>query len=189
VTLVPPAPPLSDGVICLEPLEERFIPEFDRLADDPDIVRFTRVPSSPAAGFASAWVDRYVSGWDDGSRAGFAILSQEGEFLGMVAIVELDLAGRQGEIGYMVAPAARGRGVAGRALRLIAEWALGQLGLERVELRISSDNGPSLRVAERLGFVREGVLRSLHLKDDVRSDVVLYSLLAGELPVQSLPPP
>jgi RimJ/RimL family protein N-acetyltransferase len=174
-------PPLSDEAIWLEPLDERFVPEFERLADDPDIVRFTRVPSVPRAGFAAAWVGRYVSGWDDGSCAGFAILSPDGEFLGMVAIVELDLAGRQGEIGYMVAPAARGRGVAGRALRLISAWAFGPLGLERVELRISSDNVPSVRVAERLGFVREGELRSLHLKDDVRSDMTVYSLLHGEL--------
>ncbi len=179
--LVRPVPPLSDEAIWLEPLDERFVPHFDQLADDPDIVRFTRVPSAPGAGFTAAWVGRYVSGWDDGSRAGFAILSSDDAFLGMVAIVELDLAGRQGEIGYMVAPAARGRGVAGRALRLVSAWALGSLGLERVELRISSDNEPSLRVAERLGFVREGVLRSLHLKDDLRSDVVVYSLLRGEL--------
>jgi RimJ/RimL family protein N-acetyltransferase len=173
--------PLSDEAIWLEPLDGRFVPDFDQLADDPDIVRFTRVPSDPGAGFAAAWVGRYVSGWDDGSRAGFAILSADGAFLGMVAIVELDLAARQGEIGYLVAPAARGRGVAGRALCLVSAWALGSLGLERIELRISSDNEPSLRVAERLGFIREGVLRSLHLKDNVRSDVVVYSLLAGDV--------
>jgi RimJ/RimL family protein N-acetyltransferase len=176
-----PVRPLSDGVVRLEPLDDRFVPEFERLAKDPEVVRFTRVPSVREDGFASGWVDRYISGWDDGSRAGFAVLSSDDAFLGMVGIVDLDLAGRQGEIGYMVAPAARGRGVAGRALRLVSAWALGPLGLERVELRISSDNEPSLRVAERLGFVREGVLRSLHLKDDVRSDVVIYSMLAGEV--------
>jgi RimJ/RimL family protein N-acetyltransferase len=174
-------PPLSDEVIRLEPLDQRFVPDFEQLATDPEIVRFTRIPSVPDAGFVAGWVDRYISGWADGSRAGFAILSRDDEFLGMAAIVDLDLAGRQGEIGYMVAPAARGRGVAGRALRLVSGWALGALDLERVELRISSDNEPSLRVAERLGFVREGVLRSLHLKDDVRSDVAIYSLLRGEL--------
>jgi RimJ/RimL family protein N-acetyltransferase len=175
-----PVRPLSDGVMRLEPLDDRFVPDFEQLANDPDVVRFTRVPSARGDGFASGWVDRYVSGWDDGSRAGFAILSADDAFLGMVGIVELDLAGRQCEIGYMVAPAARGQGVAGRALRLVSAWALGPLGLERVELRISADNEPSLRVAERLGFVREGVLRSLHLKDDVRSDVVIYSLLRPE---------
>ena len=175
-----PVRPLSDGVVRLEPLDDRFVPDFEHLAKDPDVVRFTRVPPERADGFASGWVDRYVSGWDDGSRAGFAILTSDDAFLGMVGLVELDLAGRQGEIGYMVAPAARGQGVAGRALRLVSAWALGPLGLERVELRISSENEPSLRVAERLGFVREGVVRSLHLKDDVRSDVVVYSLLRPE---------
>jgi hypothetical protein len=42
-------PPLSDEAIRLEPLDERFVPDFDQLADDPDIVRFTRVPSDPGA--------------------------------------------------------------------------------------------------------------------------------------------
>jgi RimJ/RimL family protein N-acetyltransferase len=177
-----PSPPLADEAIRLEPLDDaRFVADFERLAADPEVVRFTRVPAEPDAGFATAWVGRYVSGWDDGSRAGFAIVSAEGEFLGLAAIVDLDLAGREGEIGYIVAPAARGRGVAGRALRLISAWALGPLGLERVELRISTANQASIRVAERLGYVREGVLRSLRLKDEVREDVAVYSLLAGEL--------
>jgi RimJ/RimL family protein N-acetyltransferase len=175
-------PPLSDEAIRLEPLDERFVPDFEQLASDPEVVRFTRVPARTDSSFAATWVGRYVAGWDDGSRAGFAILSSDDEFLGLAAIVDLDLAGRQAEIGYVVAPAARGRGVAGRALRLVSAWALGPLGLERVELRISADNEPSLRVAERLGFVREGVLRSLHLKDDVRSDTAVYSLLHGERP-------
>jgi len=175
--LEPPEPPLSDEAVRLEPLDERYAPDFERLLEDPDIVRNTRVPVDPPAGFGVTWVRRYVKGWEDGSRAGFAILSTGGEFLGMAAIVELDLFGREGEIGYMVAPAARGQGVAGRALRLITGWALGELGLERVELRIDVDNEPSIRVAERLGYVREGVLRSLHLKDGIRTDVAVYSLL------------
>ena len=166
--LAAPAP-LADDEIRLEPLEGRFSPDFERLAADPDVVRFTRVPADAGADFAARWVDGYESGWNDGSRAGFAIVSADGEFLGMVALVDLDLAGRQGEIGYIVAAEARGRGVAVRALRLLAGWALGPLGLERVELRISVDNEASLRVAERLGFVREGVLRSAHLKGDVRA--------------------
>jgi RimJ/RimL family protein N-acetyltransferase len=182
--LARPRPPLADDVIRLEQLDERFIPDFEQLATDPDVRRFTRVPVEPDAGFAAAWVNRYVSGWADGSRAGFAIVSGEGEFLGLAALVDLDLPARQGEIGYIVKPSARGRGVAGRALGLVAQWALGPFGLARVELRISTGNEASQRVAERLGFAREGVLRSVHLKDDVREDVAVYSLLRGELPAE-----
>jgi len=150
------------------------------MISDPEIVRHTRVPDDPPPGFAAAWVDRYVAGWQDGSRAGFAIVSHDGSFLGMAAIVDLDLDGAQGEIGYIVVEAARGRGVAGRALGLVTGWALGDLGLARVELLIDVENAASIRVAERAGYVREGVLRSYHVKGEHRADMVVYSLLPGD---------
>jgi RimJ/RimL family protein N-acetyltransferase len=178
--LKPPREPLTDDEIRLEPLDGSFAPHFEALLSDPAIVAHTRVPSEPPVGFGQSWVDRYAQGWKDGSRAGFAIVSREGEFLGMAAIVELDLEGRQGEIGYLVAPVARSRGVAGRALRLITDWALGDLGLERVELLIDVDNEPSHRVAERAGYVKEGVLRSRHFKENLRNDIVVYSLIAAD---------
>ena len=179
--LTPPEPALTDEVIRLEPLlDERWVTEFERLAGDPEIMRFTRVPERRPDGFASTWVGRYVDGWRTAERAGFAILSPEGGFLGMAAIVELNLPGREGEIGYMTAPEARGRGVAVRALRLVTGWALGDLGLLRVDLKIDLTNEPSLRAAESCGYVREGVLRSSHVKDDVRADVAIYSRLAGD---------
>ena len=149
---------------------------------DPDVIRNTRVPSRPVDGFATTWLGRYVEGWRDGTRAGFAILAGDGSFAGFAGLVDLDFGARQGEIGYVVVQAARGRGVAGRALGLITGWALGDLGLERLELRIDAENAPSIKVAERAGYHREGVLRSLHFKEDIRTDVVLYSLLARERP-------
>jgi RimJ/RimL family protein N-acetyltransferase len=178
--LTAPSPPLADDAIRLEPLNERFVPDFERLMDDPDVVRNTRVPSNPRAGFAARWVGRYVKGWQDASCAGFAIVSGDDSFLGFVAVVGLDLPARQGEIGYVVARDARGRGTAGRALQLITDWALDGLLLERVELRIDVGNAPSIRVAERIGYRRDGVLRSLHFKENVRSDVAVFSLLPGD---------
>jgi RimJ/RimL family protein N-acetyltransferase len=178
--LRPPSAPLADEAIRLDPLDERYVRDFERLLGDPEVVRNTRVPSSPPPGFVSAWIGRYVDGWQDGSRAGFAILSPEGAFLGFGGVVDMDLGARQGEIGYVVAREARRRGVAGRALRLITDWALDELGLERVELHIDPDNIASIRVAERCAYVREGVLRSLHFKEELRADTAIYSLLRGD---------
>ena len=175
--LRPPSPPLADDAIRLDPLAPRYVPDFERLLEDPDVVRNTRVPSSPPPDFASSWIARYADGWQDGSRAGFAILSHEAVFLGFGGVVDLDLDAAQGEIGYVVAPEARGRGVASRAVRLITGWALDELGLERVELHIDPDNTASIRVAERCAYIREGVLRSLHFKEGFRGDTVIYSLL------------
>ena len=178
--LTRPSPPLADEAIRLEPLDSRFAPHFAPLVRDPEIIRITRVPEDPPQGFEATWVGRYEEGWRDGSRAGFAILSLDGEFLGMAGIVDLELAAGQGEIGYLVTEAARGRGVAGRALRLVTDWALGGLGLLRVELLIDVENEASAKVAERVGYRREGVLRSLHLKGDRRADMIVYSLLPDD---------
>jgi RimJ/RimL family protein N-acetyltransferase len=87
-----------------------------------------------------------------------------------------------GHIGYWCVPEARGRGIITRALRLLCRYALSELGLERLELVTDPDNAASQRVAEKVGFRREGVLRS-HLQhpDGRRRDSVMFSLLPGEL--------
>ena len=59
-------------------------------------------------------------------------------------------------------------------------YAFGGLGLLRVELLIDVENAASAKVAERVGYRREGVLRSLHLKGDRRADMIVYSLLPDD---------
>jgi RimJ/RimL family protein N-acetyltransferase len=87
-----------------------------------------------------------------------------------------------GHIGYWCARESRGRGITTRALRRLCRHALDELGLERLELITDPDNVASQRVAEKVGFRREGVLRS-HLvhPDGRRRDSVMFSLLPGEL--------
>jgi RimJ/RimL family protein N-acetyltransferase len=137
------------------------------------------VPDPWVEGFERTWLERYDQ--PDGRRAGFAIVDEaDGEFLGMAALVTLDMDGREAEAGYIVAPSARGRGIASRALTLLTDWALDELGLERVELRITVDNEPSIRVAEKCGYEREGVLRSVHFKQGRRHDMAVYARLARE---------
>ena len=87
------------------------------------------------------------------------------------------------EIGYWVARDARGRGFATRALRLLAGWLLDEMALARLQLQADLRNEASQRVAEKVGFTREGVLRSsrFNVRRGERVDVVLFSLLPGEL--------
>jgi RimJ/RimL family protein N-acetyltransferase len=180
--LAPPTSPLSDGVVRLEPLAERFSAALDALAADPEVIRFTRVPSKPRQGFGATWIRAYDNGWEDGSRAGFAIVGEEdAAFLGMAAFVQLQRDEHEAEIGYIVAPAARGRGVAARAIRLLAAWGFAELGLFRIEAWIDVGNDVSKRVAERVGFAYEGVKRSVGFKEGRRADMAVYSLLPGEL--------
>ena len=88
----------------------------------------------------------------------------------------------RGHIGYWVAAPARGRGVCTRALRLLSSWAFEGLELQRLELITDPENIASQRVAEKVGFRREGVMRA-HLRhpDGRVRDSVLFSLLPGEI--------
>jgi len=85
----------------------------------------------------------------------------------------------QCEIGYWLFEHARGKGIATRIARFIADYGF-SLGLERIEARVVVGNVASERVLERAGFTREGVLRSMPLRRGGRVDMTVFSLLPGE---------
>ena len=102
-----------------------------------------------------------------------------GELLGSIGWRIVDQGNFQ--IGYWVKTEARGRGAATRALRLLSRWALDELGLPRAQLLAEPANRASQRVAEKVGFRRECVLRSYLDVRGERRDGVMFALLRGEL--------
>ena len=105
--------------------------------------------------------------------------AETGEILGSGNFHQVNRELGQVEIGYWLFPEARGRGVATRTARFLAEHAF-SIGFERVEARVFAGNPESERVLVRAGFRREGVLRSLPKRAGGRDDMTLYSLLPGE---------
>ena len=166
--------------ICLDPITPDDAGDLDWLARDDDVRRYTRVPSELRPGFGVDWAARYVRGWEDGSRAGFAIRRLDGQFLGLAGFVQLDRDASEGELGYVVAPEARGRGVATEAVNLLTRWGFDELGLERITLLIDVANAASERIAERCGYTREGTLRSAYVKKGVRADTGIWSRLPAD---------
>jgi RimJ/RimL family protein N-acetyltransferase len=178
---VRPDPPLADDAVRLEPMRHEDHAEFLQLVGDEAIEAFTRIPSDADAPWVARWIARYESGWDDGTCAGFTIRdARDSSALGFAAFVQLDLEAREGEIGYLVLPAARGRGIAGRAVLLLTRWGFDELRLERLELRIDVANVASERVAERCGYRRDGVLRNMHFKEGRRADTGVWSRLSTD---------
>lgn len=166
--------------IVLELLGRQHVPAIEELIRDPDVLRFTRVPDPTPPGFAETWYARYEEGRKDGTREGFAILDGDGMFLGLALAPSIDRTARTVELGYIVAPAGRGRGVATEALRRLTEWAFDELEARRSELFISVENEASKRVAERSGYSREGVLRSADFKQDIWEDGEIWSRLSSD---------
>ena len=163
----------------LELLDEQHLGPVAALLDDPDVLRFTRVPEPPPPGFEREWLARYQSGRGDGSAEAFAAVDDDGTFLGLALAPAIDREAAEMELGYITAPAARGRGVASEILRLLTEWALEQ-GAQRIYLIINVENAASERVAARCGYTREGVMRSIHLKQGMRTNAALWSRLPSD---------
>ena len=137
------------------------------------------MPAPP--GFARTWLEGIERDRREGTRDAFAVVDGDGVVVGWAGAPRIDRAAREVELGYMVAPGARGRGVATEALRLLTAWAFEDLGAVRAELFISTENEASKRVAERCGYQREAVLRSAHQKQGIREDVEIWSRLATDV--------
>jgi RimJ/RimL family protein N-acetyltransferase len=166
--------------VRLELLDEHHLDAVAALLEDPDVLRFTRVPEPVPPDFERAWLARYQEARIDGSAEAFAALDDDGAFLGLALAPEIDREAGEVELGYVVAPAARGRGVANAILRELTEWAFSSLGALRIVLIIDVENPASARVAERCGYTREGIMRSIHLKPGVRVDAGLWSRLPSD---------
>jgi RimJ/RimL family protein N-acetyltransferase len=184
VTALPfPDPPLRDDTIRLR----RWVPadvEASLVATrDELITRFTRVRADQTI----EDVRVFYAGQEPARAAGealqLAISERTGdELLGTIALLRFDWPDRRCEIGYWVASWARGRGVATRAVKLLAPWSLRTLGLARLTLTADVENVASQRVAEHCGFRREGVLRAYEQAHGSARDLVIYSLLPSDLP-------
>jgi RimJ/RimL family protein N-acetyltransferase len=185
IELRPPDPPLSDGIVSLRPWTLEDVPAIVAACDEAEIARWIHsLPSPYRESDAREYVLATAAAWSDSTGAHFAIVDgASGDLVGSIALHVLDAELGNFEVGYWAAAAARGRGLTTRALRLICDWGIREAGAERIQLRADVNNTPSLRVAEKAGFTREGTLRSsgFNGRANRRIDYAVFSLLPGEL--------
>jgi RimJ/RimL family protein N-acetyltransferase len=167
---------LRNDPIVLRPWSEDDAPAVYAACQDSEIQRWISVIPRP---YTHDHARAFVTEPGEPGCHQFAIAEDER----VVGSIALRLKGSNaGRIGYWCVGDARGRGVMTRALRRLCRYALDELGLERLELITDADNGASQRVAQKVGFQREGVLRShLAQPDGRRRDSMMFSLLPGEL--------
>jgi RimJ/RimL family protein N-acetyltransferase len=177
VLLTPPDPPLRAQEIVLRPFRREDAPSIVTACTDPAIPRFTFMKDGLNLPEAEQWIERGNEGWATG-LARFAIVDATDRLLGQIGIAVNDHY-RSAEAFYWLSADARGRGVATRALTLVAGWAFA-LGIERLFLLVHPENEASHRVAQRCGFSREGVLRAFEVFKGHRPDLVSWSLLPGD---------
>ncbi|MCB0874995.1 MAG: GNAT family N-acetyltransferase [Solirubrobacterales bacterium] len=172
---------IDDGVVRLRLHADRDLERVAAASLDPEVLRWTRVPEGNDASAMAEWIGEWRSG--PGSELHLVVVgADDDELLGAAGIVRFEQDERRCEIGYWLAREARGRGVATRAVRLLAGWIFASLEVDRIGIAAERENAASCAVAERAGFRFEGVLRSWLVIKGIPRDAAMYSLLRDEPP-------
>jgi RimJ/RimL family protein N-acetyltransferase len=164
----PPTVPveLTERGLRLRPFVPDDLPALLAAFADPEIVRWN--PGPPQAELpdaAQAWLYRR-NDWSDRTHASWAVAGAGLGLVGSVSVHRIDLDQQDAEIGYWIAPCARGRGAAARAVDIAARFVFDHFGLRRIMILHAVDNPPSCGVATTAGFRLEGTLRQSHRYPD-----------------------
>jgi RimJ/RimL family protein N-acetyltransferase len=172
-------PRLTAGSFALRPWERADLPLVEEASSDPYIPLITTVPPVYSESEGEAFVRRQWARSETAAGYPFVIVRRRDERpVGMIGLWLRDLPEGRATLGYWIAPSCRGEGAAGAALTAVSAWALGELGIPRLQLLAEPWNEASARTAERAGFVREGLLRSWQEVGGERRDMVMYGRVA-----------
>ena len=177
---------LSTPRLTLREFVEADIDVITEACQDPDIGRYTMVPSP----YTRADAEKFVREIGPESRARgtdvvFGVfVTETGTLVGTVGLHNIahvhEPVGGGAGIGYWTAPWSRRRGYTAEALEAVCRWAFDELDLALIRWEAFVGNDGSLAVARRCGFVLEGTRRSYVVHRGTREDIWVGSVLAAE---------
>jgi N-acetyltransferase len=177
---------LLGEVVRLEPLQQAHARDLFAAGQDPRIWRYMPVDPSASADAMAAWIGDALQEQSAGRQLPFAIVDRAaGAAIGSTRYLNISPHDRGLEIGWTwLTPPAQRTAVNTECKYLLLRHAFESLGAIRVQLKTDGRNLTSQRAIERLGAVREGVLRKhMIVQDGYQRDSVMYSIVDGEWPV------
>jgi RimJ/RimL family protein N-acetyltransferase len=179
---------VADGLV----LDELRLADVERVrayCQDPDIRLWTAVPMPYGRADAHEFITgTQAKGWEDGTELTWAIREPiSASTLRLAGTVGLKLDGQgSSEIGFLLAPDSRGRGLATVAVRAVVRHALDQYGLKlrRVVWKAVAGNWASRQVAVRAGFSIEGTIRSEVLLHGRARDAWVGTVIVGDMAIE-----
>ena len=186
--------------LVLSPVEASDVDTIAELCQDPEIQKWTTVPSPYTRESAEFFVESVAKpGWQ-GHSPNWAIRLAEGchltddasaaerqpevERSPLIGIIGISSDSVVGEVGFWMSPQERGSGYAAEALKAVCDFAFEAMGLQaltwRCEIHDGEPNWPSMRVAWKAGFTLEGVSRGMLSKKGKAFDAVIGSLLPSD---------
>ena len=176
---------LTDGVITLQPYQVSDIDSLYEAVRESVSEMFEWMPwCHPEYSIEESrtWIESQPDKWEKGEEYNFAIsYNTGGLYLGGCGLRVIDRNIGIANLGYWVMTSQTKKGIATAATLLLTRFAFNELRLNRVEITVAVDNQASLRVAEKAGATKEGILRNKVIKKDTPCDAVMFSLIPQDL--------
>jgi [ribosomal protein S5]-alanine N-acetyltransferase len=174
-------PTIPAGRVRLRPLADGDVPALFAVFSDEQVMRYWSTPPMREVAEAQALLDEIRSTFLQRSLFQWGVARVEDDrVVGTCTLFNIDKRNRRAEIGYALARDCWGRGLMREALGALIDYAFGPLDLTRLEADVDPRNAPSIRIVERLGFVREGLLRERWHVGGETQDSVILGLLRRE---------
>lgn len=171
---------IEDDFIYLRPVNESDLAgNYMKWLRNKEVTRFMEFGNSPVS---FERMQAYLNSLKNDKNLFLAIIMKENnQHVGNIRLGPIDRFNRRADIGILVGErSVRGKGVASSAMRLVLNYAFNVMNLKRITLGVIAGNMDAIRLYERVGFVREGCLRSHVLCKGAYHDVILYGLMAEE---------
>lgn len=153
-------------------------PVVQRLADDPEIARWTFIPHPYEDGIAEDWISSHAKELDQGTGVTFAVtLKPDLQLVGAIALMKVNAQHRNAELGYWVAREHQGNGYATEAGRAALDFGFKDMDLHRIHCFHFAGNNRSGRVMRKLGMTVEGRMKDYILRNGRYLDAVLYGII------------
>jgi RimJ/RimL family protein N-acetyltransferase len=174
-------PTIPASRVRLRPLADSDVPALFAVFSDEQVMRYWSTLPMRDIAEARALLDDIRAGFQQRSlfQWGVARVGDD-RVVGTCTLFNLDSRNRRAEIGYALARDCWGQGLMSEALGALIAYAFGPLDLLRLEADVDPRNGPSIRIVEKLGFVREGLLRERWHVGGEAQDSLILGLLRHE---------
>ena len=142
-----------------------------------DVTEFLLWKPHPDIAYTREYLQFVATHYEIGDFFDWAVvLREEDKMIGTCGFTKFDYTHNLGEIGYVINPEYRGRGIAAEAVREVMRFGFEELGLNRIEAKFMEHNTASLRVMEKVGMTFEGFHRKA-MKIKGRYETVGYSAI------------
>lgn len=171
-------PVLTGPRVVLRQMTPSDAPAVQAVFSDRETLRYTNITPHESLEDALAYVEKQRVGFRDRNYFCWGVARRtDDRIMGIVVLFHLDLKHERAELGYALGRDYHNQGFGTEALRLLLRFAFEQLNVHRLEADVDPRNGPSIRLIEKQGFQREGLLKERFLIQGERQDALLLGLL------------